>query len=40
MRILLDTCTFIWLATESDRVTSAAKKLFEDPNNDVFLSVA
>ena len=40
MRILLDTCTFIWLATESDRVSSTAKKLFEDPDNDVFLSIA
>jgi len=39
VRILLDTCTFIWLATEPSKVTPAAKKLFEDPDNQVFLSV-
>lgn len=39
MRILLDTCTLIWLATEPNKVTPAARKLFEDPDNDVFLSV-
>ena len=39
MRILLDTCTFIWLATEPNKVTPTAKKLFEDPDNDAYLSV-
>jgi PIN domain nuclease of toxin-antitoxin system len=39
VRILLDTCTLIWLATEPNRLTPAAKRLFEDPDNDVFLSV-
>jgi PIN domain nuclease of toxin-antitoxin system len=39
VKILLDTCTFIWLATEPNKVTPAAKKLFEDPDNNVFLSV-
>jgi len=29
----------IWLATEPNKVTPAARKLFEDPDNDVFLSV-
>lgn len=39
MRLLIDTCTFIWLAAESAKVSPAAKKLFADPDNDVFLSV-
>lgn len=39
MRILLDTCTFVWLATESSRVSAKAKELFADPDNEAFLSV-
>jgi PIN domain nuclease of toxin-antitoxin system len=39
VRILLDTCTFVWLATELKNVSSAAKEVFADPDNDVFLSV-
>lgn len=38
MKLLLDTCTFIWLATEPDRVSALAKRLFTDPDNEVFVS--
>jgi len=38
VRILLDTCTFLWLATETDRISAKAKELFVDPDNEVFLS--
>ena len=39
MRVLLDTCTFVWMATESGRVSALAKEVFADPDNEVFLSV-
>ena len=39
MRILLDTCTFVWWATETERISVKAKELFADPDNEVFLSV-
>ena len=39
MRILLDTCTFVWLATESKRVSTSARELFTDPDNEIYLSV-
>jgi len=40
MRILLDTCTFLWIITDDPRLSQQARKLFIDPANDVFLSVA
>jgi PIN domain nuclease of toxin-antitoxin system len=39
VRILLDTCTFFWLATEAERVSAKAVDVFADPDNEVFLSV-
>ena len=38
MKLLLDTCTLIWLATAPKRVSDKAKQLFTDPDNDPFLS--
>lgn len=38
MKILLDTCAFLWLATETNRISAKAKELFADPDNEVFLS--
>jgi PIN domain nuclease of toxin-antitoxin system len=38
LRILLDTCTFVWLAAEARKVSVLAKQLFADPDNEVFLS--
>lgn len=40
MRLLLDTCTFLWLAGGSDEVSPRAREAFVDPANDVFLSAA
>lgn len=39
MKILLDTCTFLWLANGAPMLSSRAKELFIDPDNEVFLSV-
>ena len=38
MRILLDTHAFIWLVTDYPRLSQTAKKLFLDPDNDLFVS--
>lgn len=38
MRILLDTCTFLWIITAEQKLSSNARELFVDPFNDVFLS--
>ena len=40
MRLLLDTCTFLWLIGGSDNVSARARAAFEDPDNEVFLSAA
>jgi PIN domain nuclease of toxin-antitoxin system len=39
MRILLDTCTALWLMAEPEKVSSTAQKIFADSDNEVFLSV-
>lgn len=38
MRILLDTCTFLWIVTDAPELTSKARSLFLDSENEVFLS--
>ncbi len=38
MRCLLDTCTFLWIITDSPELSPAVKELFVNPSNDVFLS--
>jgi PIN domain nuclease of toxin-antitoxin system len=40
MKILLDTCTFLWIITDNPKLSLQAKKLFIDPYNEVYLSVA
>ncbi len=40
MNILLDTCSFLWLVSDSPDLSLNARRLFEDPANDVYLSVA
>jgi len=40
MKILLDTCTFLWIITDDPKLSLQAKKLFIDPDNEVYLSVA
>jgi PIN domain nuclease of toxin-antitoxin system len=38
MKLLLDTCTFLWLVTDDDSLSAEARRLFVDPANEVFLS--
>lgn len=38
MRLLLDTCTFLWAVDEQSRLSDAARSLVIDPGNEVFLS--
>lgn len=39
MKVLLDTCTFLWIASGADDLSTTARKVFSDPANEVFLSV-
>jgi PIN domain nuclease of toxin-antitoxin system len=39
MRLLLDTCTFLWLIIDDESLTDRVKDLFVNPDNEVFLSV-
>ena len=38
MKLLLDTCTFLWVVTDDEALSSLSRELFSDPTNDVFLS--
>jgi PIN domain nuclease of toxin-antitoxin system len=38
VRILLDTCTFLWIAGGAPELSSRAREAFVDPANDVLLS--
>lgn len=38
MRLLLDTCTFLWIITDDNRLSLQARNLFTDKNNEVYLS--
>jgi PIN domain nuclease of toxin-antitoxin system len=38
MRLLLDTCTFVWLAAEPQRLSPAARTALDSEANDLFLS--
>ena len=38
MRILLDTCTFLWLVTDAPALSDAVRELFADVENEVYLS--
>jgi PIN domain nuclease of toxin-antitoxin system len=40
MRLLLDTCTFLWIASESPKVSKAAITAFLDRRNERYLSTA
>jgi PIN domain nuclease of toxin-antitoxin system len=39
VRLLLDTCTFLWVTITPDRLSETARRLFQDPGNTVYLSV-
>jgi PIN domain nuclease of toxin-antitoxin system len=38
VKILLDTCTFLWIVGDSPELSEASRNLFREPSNDVFLS--
>ncbi len=40
MRIILDTCTFLWLASADQQLSERARELIRDPVNEVFFSAA
>jgi len=40
VKLLLDTCAFIWLSTAPRKLASGMRALYENPDNEVFLSVA
>ena len=39
MKILLDTCAFLWIITDADELSQTARELFVEPENDIYLSV-
>ncbi len=40
MKLLLDTCTFLWVASGSHRLSKTAATLFLNPENERYLSAA
>jgi PIN domain nuclease of toxin-antitoxin system len=38
VRLLLDTCTFLWIAGDAPELSPRARELFAAPDNDVYLS--
>jgi len=38
MKLLLDTCTFLWLAQQPDKISQTAALFIDDPGNDLLLS--
>jgi len=40
MRLLLDTCTFLWIVADATALSPRARDLFQAADNDVFLSAA
>ena len=38
MKLLLDTCTFLWIVTGDACLSASARKHFSDPANEAFLS--
>jgi len=40
MTLLLDTCTFIWLCSDPEKLSGPAAKTLDDPANDRALSMA
>ncbi len=40
MKLLLDTCTFLWIALDTPQLSATALGLFRDPDNQVYLSAA
>lgn len=40
MRLLLDTCTFLWVVADAPSLSRRARDIFRAPDNEVYLSAA
>ncbi len=40
MKVLLDTCTFLWIVSGARQVSARALEIYQVPDNEVFLSAA
>lgn len=40
MKLIVDTCTFLWLASAEEKLSASAKSLLEDSGNTLLLSSA
>jgi PIN domain nuclease of toxin-antitoxin system len=40
MKLLLDTCTFLWIVADAPQLSRRARALFQAPENEVYLSAA
>jgi PIN domain nuclease of toxin-antitoxin system len=38
VKLLLDTCTFLWIVTDSRELSLRARELFQEPTNAIYLS--
>ncbi len=38
MKYLIDTCTLIWLSTDPDKLSKTARKIIQNPNNNIIVS--
>jgi PIN domain nuclease of toxin-antitoxin system len=38
VRLLLDTCTFLWIVSGAPELSARARELFVDPDSDIYLS--
>ena len=39
MKLLLDSCTFLWIVADDPLLSATARAMFRDPSNEAFLSV-
>jgi PIN domain nuclease of toxin-antitoxin system len=40
VKLLLDTCTFLWIVADAPQLSRRARVLFQSPENEVYLSAA
>ena len=40
LKLLLDTCTFLWAVSKPEDLSDLARKLLRDPENELYLSAA
>ena len=38
MKVLLDTCTFLWIISDDKALSPASREIFTDPSHEIFLS--